>query len=179
MYRLSKHAVKVYRRAADGAAGRERARLRHAHQADEHRHALSPARQELHGRGADPAAPVYAPEEVAEAILHCAQTPERDLIVAGGGKLISVMGQHAPRLADKAMGTQLFSASRSRGAPRAPRRGPVRHRRSAAERGRYEGHVRSRASTPKPRATRWRWERSPRVPDCSPRGAGRQGQFVG
>lgn len=88
-------------------------------------------------------APVYAPELVAEAILHCAETPERDLIVGGGGKLISAMGQRAPRLTDKALGTETFFDQQKMGQP-------ARHRSGAVyaptfglqERGEYPGHVR-------------------------------------
>lgn len=47
--------------------------------------------------------PVYAPEVVAEAILHCAENPERDVFAGGGGKALSVMGTYAPRLTDKFM----------------------------------------------------------------------------
>jgi short-subunit dehydrogenase len=88
-------------------------------------------------------APVYAPEEVAEAVLHAAQTPQRDLIVGGGGKLIAVMGQQVPQLADALMGTQVFFDQQKSGRPA--------HHESEAlyaptfgleERGRYEGHVR-------------------------------------
>jgi short-subunit dehydrogenase len=38
-------------------------------------------------------APVYAPEVVARAILHCAETPERDVFVGAGGKGISLLGR--------------------------------------------------------------------------------------
>jgi short-subunit dehydrogenase len=47
--------------------------------------------------------PVYAPELVAEAILYCAENPTRDFTVGEGGKMISLMGNLAPRLTDKAM----------------------------------------------------------------------------
>jgi short-subunit dehydrogenase len=47
--------------------------------------------------------PVYAPETVAEAILHCAENPTRDVFVGGGGKAISLFGKFAPRTTDKAM----------------------------------------------------------------------------
>src|SRR3982751_4863770 len=40
--------------------------------------------------------PVYAPEVVAEAILYCAEHPERDVFAGGGGKAISMSGQYAP-----------------------------------------------------------------------------------
>lgn len=45
--------------------------------------------------------PVYAPDTVAEAILHCATHPERDLFVGGGGKFLAAQGYYAPRLSDK------------------------------------------------------------------------------
>src|SRR5215208_291136 len=45
--------------------------------------------------------PVYAPETVAEAILHCAEHPERDVFVGGGGKMLAAAGHYAPRLTDK------------------------------------------------------------------------------
>ena len=47
--------------------------------------------------------PVYAPEAVAEAILHCAERPERDVFVGGAGKAISLSGHWAPRLMDRLM----------------------------------------------------------------------------
>src|SRR5919112_3853197 len=62
--------------------------------------------------------PVYAPETVAEAILHCAETPERDVYVGGGGKALSVMEKYAPRLSDKVMETFMFDAQQQDG-PRA------------------------------------------------------------
>lgn len=46
--------------------------------------------------------PVFAPDLVAEAILHCAQNQERDFTV-GEGKLLASAGQIAPRLTDKIM----------------------------------------------------------------------------
>jgi short-subunit dehydrogenase len=47
--------------------------------------------------------PVYAPDVVADAILHCAQRPSRDVFIGGGGKALSVMGQQAPGLTDSLM----------------------------------------------------------------------------
>src|SRR5919112_193221 len=52
--------------------------------------------------------PVYAPETVAEAILHCAETPERDVYVGGGGKALSVLEKYAPRLSDRLMEAVAF-----------------------------------------------------------------------
>lgn len=44
--------------------------------------------------------PVYAPETVAEAILHCAEHPERELAVGGASKAMSVASALSPRLMD-------------------------------------------------------------------------------
>ncbi|HEX8352950.1 MAG TPA: SDR family oxidoreductase [Pyrinomonadaceae bacterium] len=56
--------------------------------------------------------PVYAPEVVAEAILHCAETPERDVFAGGGGKAMSLMDKYTPRLGDKVMETFMFDAQK-------------------------------------------------------------------
>ncbi len=45
-------------------------------------------------------APVFAPELVAEAILHCAQNPVRDFFVGETAKLQSTMAIQTPRLSD-------------------------------------------------------------------------------
>ena len=47
--------------------------------------------------------PVYAPEVVAEAILHCAEHPTRDVYAGGVAKLMATMANLAPRLTDKVM----------------------------------------------------------------------------
>lgn len=44
--------------------------------------------------------PVYEPEEVVKAILHAATHPKRDIIVGGGGKLMSSTNKYAPGLMD-------------------------------------------------------------------------------
>jgi hypothetical protein len=44
--------------------------------------------------------PVYAPELVAEAILHCAENPVRDFFVGETAKLQSSMALNTPRLSD-------------------------------------------------------------------------------
>ena len=64
--------------------------------------------------------PVYAPEVVAEAILHCAEQPRRDLYVGAGGKGIASLGDHAPRLTDWVMERSLFEQQRSGRSPRNP-----------------------------------------------------------
>jgi short-subunit dehydrogenase len=64
--------------------------------------------------------PVYAPEVVAEVILHCAETPERDVFAGGGGKAMSLMDKYTPRLGDKVMETFMFDAQK-RQEPARPR----------------------------------------------------------
>jgi NAD(P)-dependent dehydrogenase (short-subunit alcohol dehydrogenase family) len=61
--------------------------------------------------------PLYAPEVVAEAILHCAETPERDVFVGGPAKAHSLMGVVAPRLTDWLMELFYFGKQKSGRAP--------------------------------------------------------------
>ena len=49
--------------------------------------------------------PVYAPEVVAKAILHCAEHPTRDVYAGGIAKLMATMANLAPRFTDKVMET--------------------------------------------------------------------------
>ena len=85
--------------------------------------------------------PVYAPENVAEAILHAAENPVRDLFVGSGGKGLSAMGHYAPRLADKYMESMLFEQQKS-GIPEEPRPdGLYDATEDPRERGRYDGHT--------------------------------------
>ena len=60
-----------------------------------------------------PVPPVYAPELVAEAILHCAEHQVRDLVVSGMGKVLSLAGVVAPRLTDRFMERSTFGAQMS------------------------------------------------------------------
>ncbi|HEX8177071.1 MAG TPA: SDR family oxidoreductase [Pyrinomonadaceae bacterium] len=65
--------------------------------------------------------PVYAPEVVAEAILYCAENPERDVFAGGGGKAISMSGHYAPRVTDKVMEWSMFEMQKSDEPPARPR----------------------------------------------------------
>ena len=87
--------------------------------------------------------PVYAPETVADAILYAAENPVRDIFVGAGGKMLSALGKHAPRLTDMYMENVMIDGQKtdkpafsrpfeSLYAPHDPR---------LAERGGYEGHV--------------------------------------
>jgi short-subunit dehydrogenase len=86
--------------------------------------------------------PVYAPDAVASAILHCAETPVRDVFIGAGGKGNATLGYYAPRLADKYMENMVISAMKSDKPPRPLEQNaldkPSEH---LAERGNYEGHV--------------------------------------
>jgi short-subunit dehydrogenase len=86
--------------------------------------------------------PVYAPETVAEAILHSAEHPERDVYVGAGGKVLSSSGNYAPRLTDKVMEAALFDMQQTeRPAPEGRRDGLYGASEDPRERGGYEGHV--------------------------------------
>lgn len=58
------------------------------------------------------AAPVYAPEEVAQAILYAASHPVRDLPVGSKSTQLSVMGKVAPRFTDKYVQWKMFDAQK-------------------------------------------------------------------
>jgi len=86
--------------------------------------------------------PVYAPETVAEAILHCAEHPERDIFVGFGGKALSVAGEYAPRLTDKVMEKTLFDLQKSdKPSPALRKDGLYSPLSKLEERGGYPGHV--------------------------------------
>jgi len=57
--------------------------------------------------------PVYAPEVVAEVILHCAETPERDMFAGGAAKRHSVQAGLVPRLLDWMMEAMYFDKQKS------------------------------------------------------------------
>ena len=86
--------------------------------------------------------PVYAPETVAEAILHCAENPERDVTVGGGGKVLAEAGSLVPQLTDKVIGAMMFDVQKS-DQPRPANRDDSLYTPSAdgEERGDYPGHV--------------------------------------
>lgn len=56
--------------------------------------------------------PVYAPEEVARAILECAVRPIRDVLVGGSAKFLSGVGSVAPRTMDVYMEKTAFRQQR-------------------------------------------------------------------
>ena len=56
--------------------------------------------------------PLYAPDLVARAILHAAEHPVRDMIVGGGGRMMTAMGQLFPNFADWYMARTMPSQQR-------------------------------------------------------------------
>ena len=86
--------------------------------------------------------PVYAPETVAEAILHCAENSERDVVVGGGGKVLAEAGHHAPRVTDKLIEATFFDLQKSdREKPAGRRDSLYAPLADGRERGGYPGHV--------------------------------------
>jgi len=86
--------------------------------------------------------PVYAPETVAEAILHCAEHPERDVFVGGGGKMLAAAGHYAPRLTDKLIEAYMFDVQQSDWPKPNKRRDSLYSpSKDGKERGGYPGHV--------------------------------------
>lgn len=87
--------------------------------------------------------PVYAPEIVADAILHAAEHPMRDIYIGSASRAISSGGHHAPRLMDHYMEWTAFDQQRgeplSGGHPTGNLYGPQS---DAQTRGRYRGAVR-------------------------------------
>ena len=86
--------------------------------------------------------PVYAPELVADAILHAAEHPVRHLFVGEGAKMMSSMGKYAPRATDRYMESLMFDQQRS-DHKADPNRPSALYEAGFGleERGGYEGHV--------------------------------------
>ena len=86
--------------------------------------------------------PVYAPETVAEAILYCAENPERDVFIGGGGKALSSLGELAPRVTDKVMEMTMFGLQKTDDPPSNEKEGLYDSAdNTLRERGGYSGHV--------------------------------------
>ena len=86
--------------------------------------------------------PVYTPEVVARAILHCAAHPRRSVTVGGGGRMMAMMGLATPGLSDR-VNQSMFSQQKRRTPGRLPQdeglwEPPVRTGRT---RGDQPGHI--------------------------------------
>jgi short-subunit dehydrogenase len=86
--------------------------------------------------------PVYAPETVADAILYAAANPVRDLFVGAGGKIISAMGNYAPRTTDLVMESTMIDMQQTEMPPSDAYEGLYDSNDSRLQtRGGYGGHV--------------------------------------
>lgn len=65
--------------------------------------------------------PMYSPELVAEAIIHCAQNQKRDFFIGGMAKMHSSMALNMPRISDKMMESGIDTMQNS-GEPASPAR---------------------------------------------------------
>ncbi|MDU0368847.1 SDR family oxidoreductase [Hymenobacter endophyticus] len=94
-------------------------------------------------REAKHAPPAYAPETVARAILHCCVTPERAVVVGGGGKAFISMEHWTPALLDKFMEKAFSKQEKADYAPRPLHQNALDKPMGALEeRGNYPGHTR-------------------------------------
>jgi short-subunit dehydrogenase len=86
--------------------------------------------------------PIYAPELAADAILHAAEHPMRDIFVGGAAKLVSSGAHYAPRLLDGYMKRFMFGQQKS-GMPARDRNQNSLYRPGSdlQERQGYSGHV--------------------------------------
>ena len=80
--------------------------------------------------------PVYAPEDVADAILHAAENGGRDYYVGGAGKLMTSFNKVAPRVVD-AFGAHMITKQSTRNEPE--NRDPMGNLYNAGEDGQVHG----------------------------------------
>ena len=86
--------------------------------------------------------PLYAPEIVAEAILHCAQHTKRDVFVGAGAKGMATLGHFMPRLTDKYMEKSMIRQQHTDNPPnQADHHGLDEASGELAERGQQHGRV--------------------------------------
>jgi short-subunit dehydrogenase len=60
------------------------------------------------GRAPKPLPPVYEPETIAEAILSCAENPQREVLIGAAGKAFAILNTLAPGLSDWYLGKTGF-----------------------------------------------------------------------
>jgi NAD(P)-dependent dehydrogenase (short-subunit alcohol dehydrogenase family) len=86
--------------------------------------------------------PIYAPELVAQAILHCAENPVRDMPVGTASKVMSMAAAASPRLMDKYQESTSFHQQQTDQPARRDRAGNLhRPTHDLAERGQYARHI--------------------------------------
>jgi short-subunit dehydrogenase len=85
--------------------------------------------------------PVYAPEIVAQTILHCAEKPRREVTVGGGGRVMTLLGAAAPRFLDKYMERAMFTQQKDYEAQNRTMDSLYTPKRDGRETGPYDGYV--------------------------------------
>ena len=90
--------------------------------------------------------PVYSPEEVAHAILRCAERPVRDVVVGGGSRMMTAIATMAPRLADLYMERTAFAAQQRSDRPANDDDSLFEPSRESRRRGNYPGRVMRRST---------------------------------
>lgn len=85
--------------------------------------------------------PVYAPEVVARTILQCATRPVRDITVGGGGRMMTLLGAMAPRMADKYMKRAMFDQQQDPEGRNRTMDSLYAPKRDGRRTGPYDGHV--------------------------------------
>ncbi|MFP4089677.1 MAG: SDR family oxidoreductase [Cyclobacteriaceae bacterium] len=89
--------------------------------------------------------PVYAPEEVANAILYAATHQKRDIFVGGAGKFMSTTNRYAPSLMDW-MGKNMFIKQQFREDSAKNRDGALHeHQQDGNVHGNYKGYMRKKS----------------------------------
>jgi short-subunit dehydrogenase len=88
------------------------------------------------GRAPKPLPPVYSPETVAQAIIECARSPQREVLIGAAGKAFALMNSLAPGLSDWYLGKtgfegQLTDEPKSENAPDNLFRAPLETRERA------------------------------------------------
>ena len=86
--------------------------------------------------------PLYAPDAVAEAILHAVVAPQRDVFVGGGGKMLGALGSYVPGLGDKIVGGPVYD-QQTTDQPADPHRQDALHQagKDLNERGTFDAHI--------------------------------------
>jgi short-subunit dehydrogenase len=67
--------------------------------------------------------PAYDPDLVADAVLHAAETPTREITVGGAGKLMTLLAHVAPHLADRLYAATFPPLAKDASSPKRPTRG--------------------------------------------------------
>ena len=100
----------------------------------------------LTGRKPTVPPPVYSPKLVAKAVLHCACHPKRDLIVGGGGRMISAAGLGGKHV-DRAMAGTITEQQLEDGPDLNPSDSLYTPASDGSVFGNYSGHTRKTSAT--------------------------------